>query len=139
MSKHHVFPIRVYIEDTDMGGIVYHANYLKFAERARTEFLREHGFNHTKLIKEQGVIFVVRTCLLNCLASARVDDVLEVRTYLKKLGRAKLEISQTIVREDQLIATLDVVLACISLAGKPIKMDDSLHHMFLTYESNLEK
>ena len=139
MSKHHMFPIRVYIEDTDMGGIVYYANYLKFAERARTEFLREFGVNHTQLIKEQGVIFVVRTCLLNCLASARLDDVLEVRTYLKKLGRAKLELSQTIVRDGQLIATLDVVLACVTLSGKPIKMDDHLRRMLITYESNLEK
>lgn len=139
MSKHHAFPIRVYIEDTDMGGIVYYANYLKFAERARTEFLREFEVDHTKLIKDQGVIFVVRTCLLNCLASARLDDVLEVRTYLKKLGRAKLELSQTIVRDGQLIATLDVVLACVTLSGKPIKMDDHLRRMLITYESNLEK
>jgi len=139
MSKHHTFPIRVYIEDTDMGGIVYYANYLKFAERARTEFLREFGVNHTQLIKDQGIIFVVRTCLLNCLASARLDDVLEVRTYLKKLGRAKLELSQTIVRDGQLIATLDVVLACVTLSGKPIKMDDHLRRMLITYESNLEK
>lgn len=139
MSKHHTFPIRVYIEDTDMHGIVYYANYLKFAERARTEFLREFGVDHTQLIKDQGVIFVVRTCLLNCLASARLDDVLKVRTYLKKLGRAKLELSQTVVREDQLIATLDVVLACVTLSGKPIKMDDHLRHMLITYESNLEK
>ena len=139
MSKHHTFPIRVYIEDTDMGGIVYYANYLKFAERARTEFLREFGVSHTELIKDQGIIFVVRTCLLNCLASARLDDVLEVRTYLKKLGRAKLELSQTIVRDGQLIATLDVVLACVTLSGKPIKMDDHLRRMLITYESNLEK
>lgn len=139
MSKHHTFPIRVYIEDTDMGSIVYYANYLKFAERARTEFLREFGVSHTQLIKDQGIIFVVRTCLLNCLASARLDDVLEVRTYLKKLGRAKLELSQTIVRDGQLIATLDVVLACVTLLGKPIKMDDHLRRMLITYESNLEK
>src|ERR1700722_2178782 len=113
IRDHHSFPVRVYFEDTDTGGIVYYANYLKFAERARTELLRHIGVSHAAMIKEQEIMFVVRSCLLNCLAPARLDDVLEVRTYFKKLGYAKLEVSQAIVCEARLIATLDVVLACI--------------------------
>ncbi len=139
MPKCHSFSLRVYIEDTDTGGIVYYANYLKFAERARTELLRDLGFSHEDMIRNQGIMFVVRSCLLNCLASARLDDVLEVKTYFKKLGRVKLEVSQAIVREDQLIATLDVVLACVNLSGKPLKIDDHYHHMLLTYGSDVEK
>lgn len=137
--KPHTFPVRVYFEDTDTGGIVYYANYLKFAERARTELLRHIGVSHAEMIKEQKIMFVIRSCLLNCLASARLDDVLEVRTYFKKPSHAKLEVSQVIVREDQPIATLEVVLACINSLGKPIKMNDHLRHLLTTYESNLEK
>jgi len=132
MPKSHVFPLRVYFEDTDTGGIVYYANYLKFAERARTEFLRDLGFSHSKMMKEQKIMFVVRSCLLNCLAPAYLDDVLEVRTHLKKAGRVKLELSQVIGREDQSIATLDVVLACVTLNGKPAKIDDHLRQLFIT-------
>jgi acyl-CoA thioester hydrolase len=138
MNKFHALPIRVYFEDTDTGGIVYYANYLKFAERGRTELLRHLGISHAEMIKKQGVMFVIRSCLLNCLAPARLDDVLEVRTYFKKLTYAKLEISQVIIREDQLIATLEVVLACINALGKPIKIDDRLRHLLVTYESDLE-
>lgn len=132
MSKSHVFPLRVYFEDTDTGGIVYYANYLKFAERARTEFLRDLGFSHSKIMKDQKIMFVVRSCLLNCLAPAYLDDVLEVRTHLKKAGRVKLELSQVIGREDQPIATLEVVLACVTLNGKPAKIDDHLRQLFIT-------
>ena len=138
MTKFHTFPIRVYFEDTDTGGIVYYANYLKFAERGRTELLRNIGVSHAEMIKKQGVMFVVRSCLLNCLAPARLDDVLEVRTYFKKLSHVKLEVSQSIVRDDQLIATLEVVLACVNSLGKPIKIDGDLRHLFVTYGSDLE-
>ena len=138
MNKVHRFPLRIYFEDTDSGGIVYHANYLKFAERARTELLRHIGVTHTEMRKEKGMMFVVRSCLLNCLAPAHLDDVLEVRTYLKKLGHVKLDLSQVIVREDQSIATVDVVLACINSLGKPVKMDDHLRHLIITYGSTLE-
>src|SRR5438309_9006830 len=94
MDNFHSLPIRVYFEDTDTGGIVYYANYLKFAERGRTELLRHIGISHATLIKEQGLMFVIRSCYLNCVASARLDDVLEVRTYFKKLGHVKIEVSQ---------------------------------------------
>ena len=123
MHNIHTFPIRVYLEDTDAGGIVYYANYLKFAERARTELLHEAGINHAELIYKHDIMFVVRSCFLNCLASARLNDVLEVRTHLKKPGRAKFEVSQVIVRAEQRIATLEVVLACINAQGKPIRLD----------------
>lgn len=134
MKTVHTFSLRVYFEDTDVGGVVYYANYLKFAERARTEFLRDFGFIHSKLMKEQGVMFVVRSCLLNCLAPARLDDVLEVRTHLKKMGHAKLELSQNIFCEDNPIATLDVVLACVNSKGKPVKLDDALRRLLIDLE-----
>jgi acyl-CoA thioester hydrolase len=135
MSNPHLFATRVYYEDTDAGGIVYYANYLKFAERARTEWLRDFGFSHSNLMKEQGVIFVVRSCLLNCLAPAHLDDVLEIRTHLNKTGYAKLELSQNITRENQPIATLEVVLACINEKGKPVKLDGTLRQLLIDLET----
>jgi acyl-CoA thioester hydrolase len=129
-TKTHSFPVRVYMEDTDAQGLVYFANYLKFAERARTELLRSRGISHATLIKE-GVMFVVYSCLLNCLASSRLDEVLEVRTDLKKLGYVKLEVSQAIFRGEILIATLDIGLAFVNVSGKPIKMDDHIRHLLV--------
>jgi acyl-CoA thioester hydrolase len=132
MNKYHALSVRIYTEDTDCYGIVYHANYLNFAERGRTEALRSIGGNLASL-QEKGMLLVIRSCLLNCLAPARLNDVLEVRTHFKKPGRAKLEVSQTIVREDQIIATLDLVLACINPLGKPIKLDAIFAHTLWTH------
>lgn len=122
MSTYHSLPIRIYTEDTDCYGIVYHSNYLNYAERGRTEALRSIGGDLTSL-KDKGMLLVVRSCLLNCLAPSRLNDVLEVRTHFKKPGRATLEVIQTIVCEDRIIATLEVVLACINPSGKPIRID----------------
>jgi acyl-CoA thioester hydrolase len=122
MNTYHTFPIRIYTEDTDCYSIVYYANYLKFAERGRTEALRDIGGDLITL-QNNGMRLVVRSCLLNCLASARLNDVLEVRTHFKKPGRARLEVSQTIVCEDRIIATLEVLLASINPLGKPIRID----------------
>lgn len=122
MINYHSFPIRVYIEDTDAGGIVYHSNYLKFAERGRTEAYRTLGGSLAELQKK-GIFTVVRSCDVNFLAPARLNDVLEVRTHFKKPGRVKFYASQAIVREDRIIATLEVVLACINSEGKPLRLD----------------
>lgn len=138
MSKAHTFQVRVYFEDTDAGGMVYYANYLKFAERARTEMLRDFGLEHSSLLATAKQMFVVKTCHLNCLASARLDDVLEIKTCVKKMGRVKLDLFQEIFRGDQPIATLEVVLAYIDGKSKPIKIDDSLRHMFTTNGSDSE-
>lgn len=122
MNNYHALPVRIYTEDTDCYGIVYYANYLKFAERGRTEALRAIG-GDLNALQDKGMRLVVRSCLLNCLAPARLNDVLEVRTHFKKPGRARLEVNQTIVCEDQIIATLEVLLASINPLGKPIKLD----------------
>lgn len=132
MTKYHSFPVRVYIEDTDAGGIVYHSNYLKFAERGRTEALRDLGGSLSTL-QDQGIIIVVRSCVVNFLAPARLNDVLEVRTHFKKPGRVKFEASQVIIREDRVITTLEVVLACINPLGKPLRLDTSFVNELWTH------
>lgn len=131
MAKFHVVPLRVYTEDTDCYGIVYYANYLKFAERGRTEALRAIGGNLTTL-QDNGIRLVVKSCFLNCLAPARLNDVLEVRTHFKKPKYVKLEVSQTIVCEDRIIATLEVTLASINPSGKPIKLDAEIANTLWT-------
>lgn len=124
----HVFPVRVYYEDTDAGGIVYHSNYLKFAERGRTEVLRDLGVEHRTLMAAEGLAFAVRRCEVDYLAPARLDDDLEVRTVMRALGNASLELEQTIWRrEDQReLARLMVRLAIINREGRPTRLPPSV-------------
>ncbi len=126
----HVFPLRVYYEDTDAAGIVYYANYLRFAERARTEMLRELGTEQSRLMHDQGIGFTVRRCEVDYLSPARLDDRLEVRTRLLAAKGASLAALQVVSRigengPDEL-ARLSVQLACINQAGRPRRLPDGL-------------
>ena len=91
-----VWPVRVYWEDTDAGGVVYYANYLKFLERARSEWLRSRGWEQDRLREEQGVVFVVRRAEIDYLAPARYNDQLDVRCTPTELGRATLVVAQAV-------------------------------------------
>jgi acyl-CoA thioester hydrolase len=118
-APRHRFPVRVYFEDTDAGGIVYYANYLKFAERARTEMMRAAGAEHAAMMRESGTMFAVRRCEADFLAPARLDDALEVETAIVELGRASLWAEQIVRRDGQDLARLRVRLACIGADGRP--------------------
>ena len=121
-------PIRVYYEDTDAGGVVYYANYLKFCERARTEWLRTFGVSQQALIDEQGLGFVVRSVQADYLAPARLDDALEVITQVAMLRRASILFEQQLVRGQELLFTARVLLASIDLRRqKPVAIPASLH------------
>jgi acyl-CoA thioester hydrolase len=109
----HRIAIRVYYEDTDAAGMVYHAAYLAFAERARTEMLRCLGFDHGALRAGFGVVFTVRRCLVDYHAPARLDDLLEVQTRVARLGGAALDLEQRIHCEGRLLTRLDVRLALL--------------------------
>lgn len=100
MSKSKIFslPVRVYFQDTDAGGVVYHASYLNFMERARTEWLRAHGYSNAGLMKEFGMVFVVRSMKLDYLKPALLDDALEVTAQIKDIGRSRLTLLQTVRR-----------------------------------------
>lgn len=121
-------PVRVYYEDTDAGGIVYHANYLKFAERARTELVGELGIKQNELLDGgRGYAFAVRRMEIDFIKPARLDDQLEVLTTLTGLGGASAEFRQTIRRLDGVdLVVLDVVVAFISLDGKPARIPSDL-------------
>ena len=127
-SSRFSLPVRVYYEDTDAGGVVYYANYLKFCERARTEWLRTLGVSQQALIDEQGLGFVVRSVQADYRASARLDDALEVITQVAMLRRASILFEQQLVRGQELLFTARVLLASIDLhRQKPVAIPASLH------------
>jgi len=124
---HHKHSVRVYYEDTDAGGIVYYANYLKFFERARTEWLREIGINQ-EFFLQQKLGFVVRKVEMDNLASARLDDLLEVNSSIVNLKRASLVFQQQIVNQaQQLLCTANVRIACVDFnKNKPCAIPESI-------------
>jgi acyl-CoA thioester hydrolase len=113
----HQFPVRVYYEDTDLAGIVYYANYLKFIERARSEWVRALGIDQKALQSAEGLVFAVRRVEADYLRPARFDDLLTVETALEVLGGARMTLSQRVLRGDEVLFTARVVLACIDAAG----------------------
>jgi acyl-CoA thioester hydrolase len=125
---HFTWPVRVYYEDTDAGGVVYHANYLRFLERARSEWLRALGFEQDDLSARDGVIFAVVAARLEFLKPARFNDLLTVGVKLDRLGRASLELTQAVLRApDTLLCRADVRLACLDGASfRPRPMPDAL-------------
>lgn len=118
----HVFPVRVYYEDTDMSGLVYHASYLRFAERARTELLRRTGTEQDQLMAEAGLAFAVRHMEIDFRAAARLDDLLEVVTRFTEFGGASLRAEQTIRRAGATLVSLFMKLACIDRHGRPARL-----------------
>ncbi|HZW24515.1 MAG TPA: tol-pal system-associated acyl-CoA thioesterase [Gallionella sp.] len=125
MSRHKIFalPTRVYYQDTDAGGVVYHANYVNFMERARTEWLRTFGYSNAGLMTELGVMFVVRKLELNYLRPALLDDMLSVTAQLKDVGRSRITLVQTVLRGDEVMAEGEVHLVCVGATSfKPVSV-----------------
>ncbi len=124
----HLWPVRVYYEDTDAAGLVYYANYLKFLERGRTEFLRWLGFSQSELAAREGVRFVVSHMQVRFLAPARLDDALVVATELTDIGRASCRFGQAVLREDDEteLVRAQVRVACVDAAGKPVRWPEAL-------------
>jgi acyl-CoA thioester hydrolase len=122
----HTMSLRVYYEDTDAGGVVYHANYLKFAERARTEMMRALGFAHSGIAAETGTLFTVRKASAEFLMPARLDDLLRVETRIVEIGGARLLLDQRVCRDDVILAALDLVIACVGGDGRPRRIPPAL-------------
>ena len=110
-------PVRVYIEDTDAAGIVYYLNYLKFMERARTEYLRNIGFGHYLLTEDY--LFVVRKADIRYRQAAKMDDLLTVSAQVVKQGKASLQFKQTVERDGELLSEATIEIACVDLQLKP--------------------
>ena len=122
----HSMPMRVYYEDTDAAGIVYYANYLKFAERGRTEMMRNLGFAHSAVAAEAGLVFTVRRCSADYRAAARLDDMLTVETRIAEIGGATLLLDQQIRRDGETIVAVDVLVACVGRDGRPRRLPPRL-------------
>lgn len=117
----HSFPIRVYYEDTDMAGIVYYANYLKYIERARSDWVRGLGIDQNAM-RDGGVVFVVRRVEADYIAPARFDDALEVRTWVTALTPARLVMAQEVMRGDKVLFRASVTAVCMSSSGVPVRL-----------------
>jgi acyl-CoA thioester hydrolase len=122
----HQFAIRVYYEDTDAAGIVYYANYLKFAERARTEMMRDLGFEHERMRREHDLMLAVRRCTIDFIMPARLDDLLTVATTVVSAVGAAFEIEQEVRRDDAVLARLALRIACLNSAGRPRRLPAAL-------------
>lgn len=121
----HVFPVRVYYEDTDMAGIVYHANYLKFIERARSDWVREQGLDQNAM-REAGTVFVVRRIEADYLAAAQYDDALEVRTTIRTMTGVRLVMAQEVLRDGELLFRAEVTAVCATLDGRITRLPEAL-------------
>lgn len=121
------WPVRVYFEDTDSGGVVYYANYLKFLERARTEWLRALGFAQRELAAHEGVIFVVRSLAIEYLRPSRIDDSLQVTVEPVKVGAGQIFVAQEVRREADVLVSAEVRLACVNAATlRPVRIPQAI-------------
>jgi acyl-CoA thioester hydrolase len=121
-------PVRVYYQDTDAGGVVFHGRFLSFFERARTEWLRQLGFDVRQLADQEGILFIVRELRINYLRPAHIDDLLTVTAAIENLGRAQFTLDQLVLRGADLLVHGSVNLACVSIDGlRPARVPPRLY------------
>ena len=131
MKNENVFlwPVRIYYEDTDSGGVVYYANYLKFMERARTEWLRAEGFEQDELIAKEGVIFAVRSVQADYLLPAKFNEEIMINTQVIKKGKASITVEQFVKRENDVLCKAIIKIACLDATSfKPAVMPENLYN-----------
>lgn len=130
MSRPNKISYRVYYEDTDSGGVVYYANYLKFAERARTEILRINGINQSELAKTEDIFFVVRHVEMDLHKPARLDDMLDITTSVAEIGGASITLHQQIKCNDLLLADIKVLIVAVNGNMKPVRLKGKVREAF---------
>ena len=136
MHKNFYHNVKVYYEDTDSGGVVYYANYLKFLERARTEALVSLGFSNIKIKNDFGALIIVKACNIDYKKPAYLEDELRIRSFIKTKTKTSFFMNQFISRGDDLIVEAKVHLVFVNTKGKPIKIPDILFHDFKPYFCN---
>lgn len=140
----HTIDIRVYYEDTDAGGIIYHANYLKFGERGRTEFLRQTGHENRRIQYEKGVMFVVRHIDIDYLSPGFLDDFLQLETSISEMRNTSFIMHQRTIRPAEdgtvtVLADMRVALVCVDTKNlKPIRMPEDVKSSFQKYREDIE-
>ena len=133
MHKKFHHQVKVYYEDTDAGGVVYYANYLKFLERARTEALLSIGLSNTKIKKELGTLIIVKSCNIEYKKPAHLEDELNIQTHIISLKKTSLIMKQLIMLEKKLITDAEIHLVFINSEGKPEKIPDKIIKNFIPY------
>ena len=118
----HQNTVRVYYEDTDSGGVVYHANYLKYAERSRTEMLRKYKIEQENLKNNYNIKFVVKDLFIEYFLAAKLDDLLIIQSSIIKISSAKIKMQQSIYNRKKLLAKINITLGSINLEGKPSRL-----------------
>tara|TARA_B100000579_G_scaffold417624_1_gene414327 strand:+ start:323 stop:724 length:402 start_codon:yes stop_codon:yes gene_type:complete len=132
MKKHFMYETKVYYEDTDVGGVVYYSNYLKFLERARTEMINSIGLSNKKLLDEYKALIIVKSCNIEYLSPAKLEDKLQIYSSIESFNKASFIIMQNIKRDDNFIVKAKLKLVTINKAGKPIKIPSVLEKKLLT-------
>tara|TARA_B100000700_G_scaffold147038_1_gene163868 strand:+ start:893 stop:1288 length:396 start_codon:yes stop_codon:yes gene_type:complete len=127
MHKEFKYNTKVYYEDTDAAGIVYYANYLKFLERARSEAIYSIGLTNKKLLNDYGTIIIVKSCKIDYKSPAKFEDLLEIISKIKTIGKSSFTMDQIIKRKDETISESEVVLVTVNAEGKPIRIPDVLN------------
>ncbi len=133
MHKKFHHQVKVYYEDTDAGGVVYYANYLKFLERARTEALLSIGLSNTKIKKELGSLIIVKSCNIEYKKPAHLEDELNIQTHIISLKKTSLIMKQLIMLEKKLITEAEIHLVFVNSEGKPEKIPDKIIKNFIPY------
>jgi len=136
-EKRHILPVRVYFEDTDFSGLVYHANYLRYCERGRSDFLRLLGIHHNELFAGEAggepLAFAVKRMEIDFLRPARIDDVLQVATTTRDITGAALHLDQTVMRGNETLFTALVTAVLISPRGRPKRLPKDIRETFAAY------
>ena len=130
MTKIYEYKFKIYYEDTDAGGVVYYANYLKFIERARSEIIKSLGFSNTNLMEKFNLFFIVKYCNINYKKPAKLEDELIVFTSVVSLSKTSLVMKQDVKRHDDLVAEAEVCLVAVNMKGKPTKIPEELKKLF---------
>ncbi len=125
----HRFSVRVYYEDTDMGGIVYHANFLKFIERARSDWVAQMGIDQLAMRDEDGIVFAVRRVDAEFIKPARYGEDLDIRTGLASVSGARMVMNQEVFRGQERLFAAEVTAVCMTLAGRPTRLPDAIRDL----------
>ena len=133
MHENFFHKLKVYYEDTDSGGVVYYANYLKFLERARTEALYSIGFSNKKVQDQFNSLIIVKSCNIEYKKSAHLEDELSIRSFVKSITKTSFFMNQIVTRKDQVIVDAKVHLVFINKSGKPIKIPEEIYIKFKPY------
>ena len=133
MHENFFLEIKVYYEDTDSGGVVYYANYLKYLERARTEALFSIGFSNNKILNQFNSLIIVKSCNIEYKKSAHLEDVLTIRSFVKSITKTSFFMNQIITKNKDVIVEAQIHLVFVNKEGKPVKIPDEIYSKFKPY------